>query len=1022
MSGYRATHSAAERTLQLVGRNDILEQIEKAVEDKPRTHIVTLTGDGGIGKTMLLRHVLKQYQNAGEDVLVARELIDLYHPDVHSIIGFVRAAMDVLAFDDQAREEIIKAILDPEKSNEYVGKLFLQKLNDLATSRRVIMALDTVERVAGYEDPVQRALGLEVRPVTIWQWLTQVFLPQVKNAVVLMAGRPQPRPWWEDLFSLNDWPTHKVARLSIEGFTEEEVVAYIDALARSLVERGRKAGADRLHRLSEEERRIIFHALCDEEKEPRVRPIFLALALDYRGLRGSWPPGFPRTLEAARALSPEKRSALQQNLWGHLMEAINEAWSPANEAWSPANTIIRFLGWLPKGADASLLRQVGKPLGVEEKDIQAALKNIRDLSFVKLRPNDERYFLHDEMYELLEQYGEEPPPQVEAAIKIYYKERIRNLRYEVEARNRVFIAALSEPSEQTGDLLALSQEVLDLQAKLHNALVEDVYYRLRSDPKDGLDTYYRYVEEAVSLSDMSLDMQLRTELFTFLGNGKAGDARVDTELRREIYASEAIRWLRRLIPAGASQEAETLAKHLHDAPPEFLSKDDHLSQADLKATLAVLHTYLGHYKKAGKLLEQAGWHLKTFSQPVAKAPLLLNALRARYHNNYGYLRRTQGQFQAAKGAYWQALPYWRATKIEAEHANTLTNLAYVQALVGEFDGARRHVQDALELRLRLGFQGPIALTLNTWAQVELLHGHFAAAERLAKQALAVANHLSYRRASGLAHLTLANSYRFSSERTRLPSQRIQFLQKAEHHCNEAITIFSEEIPEPERLAEAYYVRGLVHRERCRRDAPLLTDDTELAKEKSLAEQDLHEALKLATENDLKVLYLDAMMGLAWLYYHVGEKEQAQEQIKAFKQFMKAHFPDYLLTPDHRPEVKEDTRLGVFAQLGRKHVLQGVMAMDEFWATKSPEALKEAARNFTLAQEYDYLIAEDFRDLQRAENTMHAHLKRLNMEELRTFYDGVRETVEKYTRCKPEECHMWKWLEENFGPYETLSGE
>ncbi len=1010
MTGYQATHSAAEKTLELVGRRNILAQIEAALTDTSHTHVIVLTGDGGMGKTMLLRHVLKQHKDDEMNLRVAKELIDLYHPNVHSITGFIRAAMDVLAFDEDAREEIVEAILDPKTSSEEVGALFVEKLNHLAQTQRVFITLDTAERVAGYEDPVQRALGLEVRPVTIWQWLTQVFLPQVQNTVILLAGRPQPRPWWEDLASLNKLSSHKVDSLSLKGFTEAEAMEYIEALISSLEKRGRQRAAHRLHKLTDKERQLIFYALCNGKEEPRVRPIFLALALDYRSLIETWPQGFPLSVEDAQALSSQERTLLQEKLWKQLIGAINAA-------WYPGDIIVQLLGWLPKGADEHLLIQLGEFLGIEAEDIRIALKEIQHLSFVKLRPNDKRYFLHDEMYDLLAQYGMEPAPETIEVVLEYYKKRISHLQTHIKATNRDFITASSgESSAKRKDhLLKLSQQILDLQAQLHDALVEDLSYYLRKDLNEGLKVYYRYVEEAVFLNDESLDMQLRTELYTFLGNGKATEGNPLAH-DNEIYSRETVRWVRRLVQEGKLEDAEQMVEILTTHPPGFFLRDDHKIQADLQATAAVVKTYRGNYQDAEKCLTQTDAHLQKFPRSLSKVPFPLNTLRARYYNNLGYLRRTQGQFWAARNAYKRALPYWRGTKMEAEHANTLTNLAYVQALVGEFDSARRHVKDALELRLRLGFQAPIALTLNTWAQVELLDGHYEKAEQFAQQALTVAD----QRAAGLTYITLASCYRFWSESPRFPNERAQFLQKAMEYCNEAIQIFSEKIPEPERLAEAYYVRGLVHRERCQKDSLLPNINAET--EKQAAEQDLRKAMEIALQKDLKILYLDAMMGLAWLYYHVGEKKQAKNQIEEFDKFIDKHFSNYRLGPDKKPEVREDTQLGVFSQLGRKHVLQGVLAMDRFWEHGSFNNLKEAAWHFALGKQYDHLIADKFRDLRRAENTIHSHLKRLNTQELKAFYEGVRETMREFSWCEPEKCHFWRWLEEHFGPYEIFAAE
>ena len=116
-------------------------------------------------------------------------------------------------------------------------------------------------------------------------------------------------------------------------------------------------------------------------------------------------------------------------------------------------------------------------------------------------------------------------------------------------------------------------------------------------------------------------------------------------------------------------------------------------------------------------------------------------------------------------------------------------------------------------------------------------------------------------------------------------------------------------------------------------------------------------------------------------------------------------------------------MGVFAQMARKHALRAVMHVDEFETNKENlEALKRAAQEFAVGLEYDHLIADDFRDLRRAHNTIYKRIKGLNNREMRAFYEGTEQFEKDYElkeRHHREKCHLREWLENTFGPYDVF---
>jgi len=83
-------------------------------------------------------------------------------------------------------------------------------------------------------------------------------------------------------------------------------------------------------------------------------------------------------------------------------------------------------------------------------------------------------------------------------------------------------------------------------------------------------------------------------------------------------------------------------------------------------------------------------------------------------------------------------------------------------------------------------------------------------------------------------------------------------------------------------------------------------------------------------------------------------------------------------------------------------------------------LRKAAYEFTIALEYDSLIAKEYLGIQRALNKVIINrLEGLSESELKVFYDAVSETAQTM-QLTEEDCRLWRALEDHFGPYEIIS--
>jgi len=206
-------YTGARATPVLIGRAEQLAQIDRAVRDLGRTYALLITGEGGIGKTRLVNEILRRYQE-DSTLIVAHDPVDLYHIATHSVEGLMSAIQRAIAPDGAgfagylaAQRELDRRLAEPtgtaarlRELRQKVETAFLAELNELAAGgRRLILAFDTAEKLVYEITEVERALGLAQERIATWNWLCGVLLPQLQNAVVLIAGRQAAWPLADDL-------------------------------------------------------------------------------------------------------------------------------------------------------------------------------------------------------------------------------------------------------------------------------------------------------------------------------------------------------------------------------------------------------------------------------------------------------------------------------------------------------------------------------------------------------------------------------------------------------------------------------------------------------------------------------------------------------------------------------------------------------------------------------------------------------------------------------------------------------
>jgi len=971
----------------LAGRQKEMDQIREALADPtPQPCVIFITGDGGIGKTRLLVESLQVARRSL--AIVARKLVDLYHTHTHTAEGLAEAIYSALpdveeSFKSYERERKIvddlrlsaQPLRELEQHRQNMLQAFTKGLRNLGQKQRVVIALDTLERLlygAGASEP-----GPELDPEEVpqaWTWLRNI-LPVLRRVTIIMAGRPASKSLQLQLAALDGL---KVVPLELGALTEEESLVYFEHAARFYRAQGTLREAQVIEWLDEGMRRLA-HRLAEG------RPILLALLVDYLATTGRIPDTLrtpPETVEP-----PKIRADLERELITRLTTIKD-------------GDVIKFLGYLPKGCDAELLAKV---MQIPYKEAQGHLQRAKSYSFVKVRPDDQRVFLHDEMYTLLSRHqllhapGTQPEAaKVEQGILKYYAEQLDQCRDE--------FARLYEPIEFQGDMLRDRKKLVALHIRRQMLLTELVYYRLRQNPLKGFQRYYRYNREATLSGDATLDAQLETEMRAFLA-----ELDIDPQAKLvdglELNQIEGILAMRPVVRAWTSENYTGLlerAAKLRVTRSDLLARNEGMTEAILSVWEAYALSFRGQEDdlyQARDRLNRVIEDLRRREPLYESAPESAHTWRARAIKAFAYrvrayLNRVQGLMEMAVDDYREAAKLWRLVNIQIELAQTLNDMGFALAETGRFKDAHDLVQDALALRRRLGPRGPVGRSLNTLAHIHLRWSNYDKAQQYALQALRLYRALEYRRGEGLALTALAEAKRRKSGTADVPGPtgKVQLLREARDHAREAFEIF-DELQERSRQVEALIEVGCAYRDwvKVRQAHPDPADDIErLASE---GEKTLRRAAQLAGQT---ILYrqVDALVNLAWLGFFWGRLELVTEVSSQIKQVVPA---GYFLDPSTgKPPIKrEQAQVTLWPQLGKLQVLLGNCAFQRYERTGEIQELEEVGHKYTLGLAYNRLYGEDFRDMNRGKDEIYERVKRMHEPELRAVAAGVATAEREY---------------------------
>ena len=941
-------YQSASITPDLVGNQEVVADIRHLFHVHPQSAVVYIVGVGGTGKTRLLQHVLKYPMSEQPDavnrdsLVVTNELIDLYHTRNRSIGGLIESLLtytpkletfiqqranpgveenlsEQLTVLERAEQEGVSRgeLLDRRQD---LTRWFIDKINEFTTQHRLVIALDTAERLFVAHDIAQGVLGLATQRPPVLEWLLHELLPTIQNTVILLAGRPEPLNLTDELQQITTKYAIAYQPIKLSGLHVEDTLEYFQVMAKQMTQRGQSAlrqPITMLDGMSEEEQRALFYCLHDAPEDPptsgeehlHIRPILLALAIDHLAVAGQPLPSLKQSVKAAQALSNTERRSIEEDLGRSLVQVLREHRRPADD-------IILTLAWLRKGATVELLAALS---GYMPEEVTGAIAQISDLSFVKIRPADNRIFLHDEIYDLLQRYDLATVSPVER--KRIYRE-LQQYYETLIADSRRQIDELYQPEAETdSDVLPNPVQVRKVKSTLQDAMSEDIYYRLQWDAGEGYQQYYLYTEEAIANNDDVLYLLLRAELFGFIAErDPEGELEEIDGLRlADVIADSAVRWIVWYWSQEDYTSALQLAERLAEEANHLIAPGGPVSECNLKIWYGYLHTYTGGDQAANQLLTTAVEGLRQWGIKGSRTKRWA-AILARSFFSLGYYYDRQTEPYAAIEAYQSARQLWSAVKVRVEEANTLNNLGFAWARVGVFSTAFADTNAGLRIREQLGPRTQVGLSINTLALIQLASNELTAARRYGERALRIFERIYSLRGQGLAYIALAEATRRASRLAVYLQQgeSANLLQDALTYAKSAELIFQDQIQEPNRQFEALREKGRIYRTwlRLRVDRPRLLSRLERdqgtiyssADLVELSEEAFDQAYAIVENDDDTVQRVEILLDKTFLFYYASLHPvtqsittQQSELIRQVEQLIPSEFHQLIPVGEQRSQ-------------------------------------------------------------------------------------------------------------------------
>jgi hypothetical protein len=929
-----------KRLEEFIGREAILKDVRGWLEDDG-FHLAFFSGEYGIGKTRLLQRILELEKKHDGAPL---RLIDLYHFRQHSPEGLAIAIFECFKGTEnehyfnpfitaRRRLEAARAAGDSKAIREHLEALLehcTEGVKKISAEHGVLLLFDTTEQFV-------YPTGARFAPA--WDWL-KGWLGDPPKGVVLFAGRPAASALFQQF---------PISTIPLGFFTQDESRAYILRVGENWTKEGNREP----FRLDEKEIPTL-HGLS------QGRPILLAIFLELR--MRSDPQEF-------RDLSTLGTKEFEEKIINYLLSEPE------------LGETLKAAGRTRKGMSADLLAKIR---GGSLKDAKAALEALKERVFAKSFPDDERVFLHDELYALLEQYVYADPADAAdrqaaaQAIYEYYRDEVRKKNEELK---NIFASLTAEKAEKS----ALSEDDIKKMQERQQLKTEFIHYRLRyqvekegkrkwyeDDPVfAGLKMYYRYGHEAATSNNDEILIPLQIELTNFWLSLEDGDF-WKPFIEGLLFIHEI--WLK----------VATGQNYWNDVPRFAKSLDGITSlSTDQKA---ILHGLLEIWQGTGLMFGKPDYDSaqEVFTKVIEETEKLpvdgrlewfKNATLSLAYRQRAYLRRIRGLFEDAIEDFKHGLYYSRFIHFDHEEATLHNDMGYAQMLAGRFQPGFENMWDGLKLRYKLAVGPRIALSHSSLAQHFIATGAYEEARKHAQFAVRIAGAVGYRRGIGFGNLALAEAARRFAFSAQGPSNQEEYLREAQ----DAIEIALDNLSEAARLIDASLEQACLYRDRLR-------IEKDLAKKKAWFEKSDTLFKKVANEaGNAKIEYrqADAMCNRIWLGFYADDTDHAEQAAKEFE-LLDVLKPYWLRDGKFVDEAQARKNPQLWSQIGKYYVGRGMVSLAKWKKEKKEEYFKDAARFMMLGVTYSATFAEDHRGLREGRHTLLQAITPLDPDELKRF--------------------------------------
>jgi len=384
MSNQQAVDTSEKQLLvdQFIGRERLLAQVDEAIHDVPKNHVFFFLGEGGIGKTALLRKIYKKYKGSTiadrEALVVAFDLAQAGLETYSSILrdvtrqfledGFYAESSLIQDLDEpieralregRPEEEIVRlSQATMLRYTEYFNRMHQE------SKRRILVILDTIEVTS--DRTTLEALS---------------FVTLHKNSVHVYAGRPEPEvieraQYMSQAYQTQGW--NVIGPIFLEPFTLSESMEYFE---RVLAVSPRPEMVQTINFLAE------------------GKPVLLALAAEWFKQNIKLPPEINLSKAELGKLAELELKQLRRYFERALVEQVRNIRSPLNKA-------ILYMAFFDRRYDRRILQLV---LDIQsESEIEEIEFQLRQMAFIRYFLEESSGLLHDEAKLLINRHAWPP--------------------------------------------------------------------------------------------------------------------------------------------------------------------------------------------------------------------------------------------------------------------------------------------------------------------------------------------------------------------------------------------------------------------------------------------------------------------------------------------------------------------------------------------------------------------------------------------------------------------------------------